>query len=196
MTEMTIGDCRMSVVRHDFCGEFSIELFVPHDRAVDIWRHLTQGITPPRLTPVGDQAVQIRRIEAGLAWAGHEITDEYLPAEIDPGARAVSYQKGCYLGQEVVERMRSRGVVARRLVGLHFGGDAVPNVPLDLLGPDGKPVGRLTSACRRLDTPPNIGLAVVKVAAAAPGASVSAAWDDRRAVATVDSLPFRPAAAQ
>ncbi len=195
MTEMTVGDGRISAVRHDFCGEFSIELFVPHERAVDIWGHLTQEITPARLTPVGEEAVQIRRIEAGLPWAGHEISDEYLPAEIDPNARAVSYQKGCYLGQEIVERMRSRGVVARRLAGFHIDGDTVPPVPIELPGPDGKPVGRLTSVCRRLDTPPVIGLGVVKVAAAVPGTFVSAAWDDRRAVATVVSLPFRPAAA-
>ena len=64
---------------------------------------------------VGRDATDMHRIEAGIPWAPNEINGEVLPAETGQLERAVSYQKGCYLGQEVVERMRSRGVVARKL---------------------------------------------------------------------------------
>jgi len=113
----------LAIMRHDFCGPFAVELFVPAEKAVDFWRaHVESG----KAVPVGDEAVQVRRIEAGIPWPGHEITEEYLPAETRQLDRAVNFQKGCYLGQEVVERMRSRHVVARQLVGLRIEAPAVP----------------------------------------------------------------------
>ena len=172
------------VVRHDFCGPFGVELFVPADRAVELRSTL---VDQHRAIPVGDDAVQVHRIEAGVPWPGHEITDEYLPAETRQLARAVNYQKGCYLGQEVVERMRSRAVVARQLVGLRLDGPAIPALRSEISDPVGKPIGQVTSSCHSPALNCPIALAYVKTASSSTGSRLTVAG----APATIVDLPFR-----
>jgi folate-binding protein YgfZ len=207
------SESTIAILRHDFCGPFAVELFVLADRAVEMWTLLTDR---HHAIPVGDQAVHIRRIEAGIPWPGHEITSEYLPAETCQLDRAVSYQKGCYLGQEVVERMRSRHVVARQLVGLRLEKNAMDQYPdcggaglnagsplgttdqstIDnrqstigaaVLDSDRKPVGTVTSQCHSIGQNLPIALAYVKTALSPPGTNVTVAG----ARATVATLPFR-----
>jgi folate-binding protein YgfZ len=192
------------LMRHDFCGPFAVELFLPADSAVDFWRtHVESG----KAVPVGDEAVQVRRIEAGIPWPGHEITDEYLPAETRQLDRAVNFQKGCYLGQEVVERMRSRHVVARQLVGLRMEGStwptsepgaqatgpSIPDLKSQILDPDGKPTGQVTSACHSPTLGCPIALAYVRTAHSTPGTQLTLAGDGpTRIPAVVTDLPFAP----
>jgi len=82
----------------------------------------------------------------------------------------ISYTKGCYTGQEIVERVRSRGQVNRRRVELLFSGDAVPEAGA-VLTLDGKEVGYVTRAARAWDTdPPRIlGMGYARKEASAPG---------------------------
>ncbi len=181
----------LSLVRHDFCGPFGVELFVPDDKAVEFWQELVDPSRTLPAIPAGDDAVQVHRIEAGLLWPGHEVCDDVLPAETGLLERAVSFQKGCYLGQEVVERMRSRGALARRLCGLRIKGDSVPPEDAALLGKDGKPVGRLTSVCRSIALSGVIGMGYVKTESGQDGASLRVRWGDGQAVeAVIAPLPF------
>jgi folate-binding protein YgfZ len=187
------------LIRHDFCGPFAVELFVPAESAVDFWRaHVDSG----KAVPVGDEAVQVRRIEAGIPWPGHEITDEYLPAETRQLDRAVNFQKGCYLGQEVVERMRSRHVVARQLVGLRLEGSAVPPLKSQIFTPSPsegegrgegpKPIGQVTSACHSPTLGCPIALAYVKSALSRTGSRFNVAHDGGGMLSTtVVDLPYR-----
>lgn len=179
-------------IRHDFCGLPAVELFVPADRAVEFWEAMTsrQQATANRQQVAGFTSVEIRRIEAGIPRSGVELHDDILPAETGQLDRAVSYQKGCYLGQEVVERMRSRGGLARKLVGLVVAGDEVPPPGAEFHADDGKTVGKLTSACRSFAMKSIIALGYAKVAAAAPGTRLHLAWDGGVAEAVVGALPF------
>lgn len=192
LEELSLGGTHVVVMRHDFPGPFGVELYVRSEAAVRVWHALTESSRANAATPAGYEAVQIRRTESAIPWPGHEITDDALPAETNQLERAVSFNKGCYLGQEVVERMRSRGAVARRLVGFQIAGDAV--VPRDaaLLTDDGKPVGHVTSACRSVARPSIIGLGYVKMAYSEVGRPLRVTWDDREAEATMAKLPFVP----
>lgn len=180
------------LIRHDFCGPFGVEMFVPPDRADEFRTTITDR---HRAFPVGDDAVQVHRIEAGIPWPGHEITDEYLPAETRQLDRAVNYQKGCYLGQEVVERMRSRAVVARQLVGLRLEGPTIPPLRSEISNSDGKPVGQMTSTCfsPALNCP--IALGYMKTASSTPGGTLRLAGDGDAAGVVVVDLPFTSPAA-
>jgi len=140
---LTVGDVGCDLIRHDIGGDSGVELFVPADRAQDVWRSL---VALDDVTPVGFDALNTRRIECGIPWPLSEITNEVLPAETSQFDRAVNIHKGCYLGQEVVERMRSRGSLARKLVLIRLDGDHVPERGQDVMHDD-KPVGRLTSTC-------------------------------------------------
>lgn len=127
--------------RHDFAGSPGFELIVPRDQAVSWWERLLAA----GATPAGFNAIDALRIEAGIPWLGRDIDDKTLPAETQQIERAVSFKKGCYLGQEVVERMRSHASLARRLVRLRIAGGAAPPIPTALMKA-GVETGKVTSA--------------------------------------------------
>ena len=103
-----------------------------------------------------DASFQVLRIEAGRPAYGCEI-DEVLPAEAGL-EHALSLEKGCYTGQEIVARVHSRGRVNRSLVGLAF--ESGPPAGGSLLTIDGAEVGRATSTCTAASGP--IGLGIVR----------------------------------
>ena len=87
-------------------------------------------------------------IEAGYPLTGHELTEEYIPLEAGLW-HAVSFNKGCYTGQEIIARMESRGKLAKTLVRLEMS-EALPPGML-LTQEDGKSVGSITSVARKTD---------------------------------------------
>ncbi|HWF08627.1 MAG TPA: hypothetical protein VG297_09180 [Bryobacteraceae bacterium] len=98
---------------------------------------------------------------------GVDITETTLPQETQL-THALHFQKGCYLGQEIVERIRSRGHVNRLLMGFRIDGDAVPPPPGAKLIVEGKPSGEVTSSAA---TPEAVfGLALVRAPGAKSGA--------------------------
>ncbi len=123
------------------------------------------------------------RVEAGTPWPGRELDESVLPAEARLDERAVAVQKGCYTGQEVVARMRSRGRVGHLLVGLRLAREVAPKTALE--GEHGS-VGAVTSVVRS-ERFGAIGLGFVKAELARPGVSLTAGG----VAAEVAELPFR-----
>lgn len=109
---------------------------------------------------VGASARETLRIEEGVAAWGEDFGEENLPQE-SGREEAISYTKGCYLGQEIVARVHYRGQAARLLRGLRFDGDAVPAIGTPILA-EGREVGRLTSAVRSPTLGAPIGLALLQ----------------------------------
>lgn len=122
------------------------------------------------IAPGSASALEIRRIERGVPRYGNELDATVLPAETRLD-RAISTTKGCYAGQEVVARMRSRGQVSSLLVALRF--EAEPPAPGARITVAGKKVGELTSTALS-QTLGAIGLGYVKTAHAQPGTRVEA----------------------
>ncbi len=91
------------------------------------------------------EAVEIARVEAGSPYYGRDITEKNLPQEVNRTERAISFTKGCYIGQETVARIDALGHVNRLLVGVSFESDEVPAVGAELLA-GGKAIGQVTSA--------------------------------------------------
>jgi folate-binding protein YgfZ len=145
------------LVRHDFTGTCGFELIVLREEAPRSWDRLVEA----GAAPAGFLALDVMRIEAGIPWFGRDIDEKVVALEADPAGRAISFKKGCYVGHEVVERMRSRGAQARRLVRLRAPLDAALDVPCDLRK-DGQVVGRITSLVRHPLEPVQVGLGYVK----------------------------------
>ncbi len=95
--------------------------------------------------PCGHEALDMVRLEAGTPFFGQDITDKNLPQELARDALAISFTKGCYLGQETVARIDALGHVNQTLRGLRFEGSDVPP-PGTELSAAGKAVGHVTSA--------------------------------------------------
>ncbi len=132
---------------------------------------------------VSPEAVELLRIEAGVPRFGAEMGTETMPAEAGIVERAVSFTKGCYIGQETVARLHYKGRPNRHLRGLRLSAAAAPGTPL-LLGE--KEVGRLGGAAVSPALGP-IGLAILR-REAEPGAELSVGEDGAKAV--VVDLPF------
>jgi folate-binding protein YgfZ len=122
------------------------------------------------LTEVGVEAREIMRVEQGLARVGVDTNQRTLALEAryEP---AISFNKGCYIGQETIERATARGGIKRRLCGLKVEGGKAPARGASILLAD-KPVGTLTSIA---DSPANglIGLAILHHSAWADGTVVT-----------------------
>jgi len=142
-------------------GYFVMSATADRDR---LWARLLDA----GLTPVDAAAFDFLRIEAGLPRFGRELTQAYIPLEANLWAD-VSFNKGCYIGQEIIARMESRGKLAKRLVGLR------PSAPVEAgaeLTADGKQAGVITSAAVGPDGP--VALGYVKTAVLVAGTPLRA----------------------
>ena len=184
---IAIEDAAVCVVRDDH-GMAAFDLIVPVASAVGIAERLTQAGKQFSAAWVGEDAQNILRIEAGIPRYGVDFKEDNLLLEVGID-HAVSFTKGCYLGQEVIERIRSRGHVNKRLCGLLLDG-AVPADAGDQLQADGKDAGRITSSVisPRLGRPIALGYVMKEYWEA--GTKLSLRHSGANIRATVVKLPF------
>jgi folate-binding protein YgfZ len=132
---------------------------------------------------------EVIRIEAGVPAFHRDMDEETIPLEAGIETRAISFTKGCYVGQEVIIRVlhRGHGRVARRLVGLRMDGHGVP-APGTMVRSGDREIGQITSAAfsPALNSP--IALAYLHRDFVAPGTPVSVDG----AQGLVSPLPFVP----
>jgi len=171
-------------------GAPGLQIVAPR-ASLDAWieRWASDGV------PLLDQpTADLLRIEAGVPRFGPDMAEDTIPLEAGIEARAISFTKGCYVGQEVIIRVlhRGGGRVAQKLVGLTWPADAAVPAAGAVLQHDGKDVGAVTSSARSEALGCPIALAYLKRDYLEPGTTVTG--PDGR-VATVVALPFvaRPA---
>ena len=144
---------------------------------------------PARAKPCGHQSVEMARIEAFTPDYGRDISADNLPQEVARDARAISFVKGCYIGQETVARLDARGHVNRTLVGVRFDGATVPEPGTELTGETGKVMGRVTSAAFSPTFAAPLALAYLRRESNQPGTKLQSAGGAGEVVA----LPVSPA---
>ena len=135
--------------------------------------------------PSGTAALELLRIASGIPRYAHDIREKDLPQETGQ-QRALHFTKGCYIGQEIVERIRSRANVHRSFNGFEIRGP-LPDPGIKIQA-DGKDVGEITSAAS-LPTAGgelSVALGYLRREAALPGKQLQAG----SATATVANLPF------
>jgi folate-binding protein YgfZ len=166
------------LVRHPLLGPATpaFELIVPAADAEAHWRRLTEA----GAALIGFETFEALRIEAGIPALGSDLDAKVLPAETAQLERAVNFHKGCYLGQEVIERMRSRGALARRLTKFEIAAEAEAAFALpEALLQEDKEVGRLTSAARHPESGAWIGLGYLRTGVSAAGGAIRMATTGR-----------------
>ena len=150
-----------------------------------------QAILAAGAKPVGREALELLRIAAGIPRYGHDIRERDLPQETGQ-QRALHFSKGCYIGQEIVERIRSRGAVHRNFIGFRVQGELpAPGTKIQC---EGKDAGEITSSA---SLPAGTGemlvaLGYLRREAALPGKQLLAAG----AHLTIAALPFAEVFAQ
>ena len=138
--------------------------------------------------PVGAEAAQVLRVEAGLPLYGVDVDESVILPETRLES-LVSYTKGCYIGQETVARVKYRGHINRGVSGLVLEGQDMPAPGASVVAED-KEVGRITSAVRSIALGKPIALGYLRREHFEPGAAVSVKIDDKLVGAHVAALPF------
>ena len=176
---------RVAAVSHT--GESGYLLF----GAVEIGAALWERCREAGATAVGMCALDVLRLEAGIPWYGCDMDESFLISEVGLET-AISYKKGCYLGQEVVERVASRGQVQRKLIGLLCEGRTAPPRDAKLIR-EGEEVGWITSAVWSPARKSVIALGYARRGCWDPGSEV--AVGEMQVAARIVPLPFyvRPA---
>ncbi|MGH8630802.1 MAG: aminomethyltransferase family protein [Burkholderiales bacterium] len=183
-TWVKLGETPVLVARLGETGEESYRLIFAVEYAQNVWDALSAQQAGVPWKPVGHAAFNILRTEAGLPRFGAEMDERTLPPEAGL-ERALSYTKGCYIGQETIERIRSRGHVNRQLIGLRLRGDSLPAAGAKLLL-DAKEVGWITTAVES-PTLGRIALAYVRREHREPGTKLTV---ESGGGAEVVALPF------
>lgn len=147
------------VVQTSETGMSGIRIFVPMDQ-----RHtLAARLTAARIPKATAEEARIVRLENGKPRYGEDISDRNLVQETQQ-LHAVHFNKGCYLGQEIVERVRSRGQVHRHLAPVEIDSPTAPD-PGSKLVADGNAVAEITSAVYSPALGKTVGLAYVRTEA-------------------------------
>lgn len=185
-----IGGVAVRMLRHDFVGLMGAEFIVPRADAGPVEQAVRDAAGPRGMIEAPSDVLETLRIEAGLPASVTDIDDDVVPPETGQIERGISYHKGCYLGQEVIERMRSHGTLARRLVGIAI--DAPKPVEKGAVVRSGdQDVGRVTSWCRSEAIGGLLALGYVKTAAAKPGQDVMILSSGGSFAARIVPLPVR-----
>ena len=141
---------------------------------------------------IDSAAADVMRIEQGLPRWGAELTDEIIPIEANLEERTIDYQKGCYLGQEVISRIKMSGQTNKRLCGLISLNNAPLQPAMKLVAPSasGKEAGWITSATRSRQLGKEIALGYVKRGFNSPGTNLNALSSGAAIPVEVVSLPL------
>jgi folate-binding protein YgfZ len=133
------NDVGLSITRMASDISSTYEIWLSPANAGALWDALLRG----GAKPVGTEALEMFRLAAGIPRYGQDISERYLPQETDQ-QQALNFKKGCYIGQEIVERIHARALLHRKLTGLEIEGP--PPKPGAKIQQDGKDVGEITSA--------------------------------------------------
>jgi folate-binding protein YgfZ len=182
--EVSIAGAPVRVIRRSETGGPGFQCWTMPFHGAPLWEVLVKA----GAKPVGEEALNVLRVEAGIPRYGHDVDETVILPETRL-EQLVSYNKGCYIGQEVVARVKYRGHVNRALSGLTLDEDQVPAAGASVLAED-KEIGRITSSVRSIALGRPIALGYVRREHFIPGTAVTVRDGDAMLPAHVAELPF------
>jgi folate-binding protein YgfZ len=184
--DVKIGEVACHLLRRSHFALPGAELLARREQLPALWNALLESVRTNGGVPIGMTALNSLRLEAGIPWFPADFNDTVIPHEAALEETHISFSKGCYTGQEIVERVRSRGHVNRRRVGLKFTA-ADPPAPGTRLRADGNEIGIVTSAGVSPAAGTAIGMGYVRREHSEPGSELE--FDGGKA--TVAIFPAR-----
>jgi folate-binding protein YgfZ len=172
------------IIRETHTAEDGFDLFVPVAAGAAMW----EALNAAGATPVGENALNVLRIEAGIPRYGVDMDDTNVVLETGLND-AVSFTKGCYIGQEIIARIHWRGHVAKKISGLILREGTIER-DSKLQAEDGKDAGRITSVTVSPRLGKTIALGYVKYSYLPPETLLKVLSDEADATVTVAALPF------
>lgn len=183
-----IADHDVWVARRGYTREPGYLLLADAAAAEAVWEAILQQGEAFGGHAVGLKALDTLRVESGTPRFGIDMTEATIPIEANL-QDAISYTKGCYVGQEVIARIDARGHVNRQLVGLLLGDAESPEAGAKIFSPQ-REVGWITSATQSPAMNQTIALGYVRRESLQPGTVLQVRSDAGDILATVSALPF------
>src|ERR1700722_3837025 len=159
------------IIRRSHFGYVGVEVVAPQKTLKQIWENLLELVKLRGGQPIGTKTLESLRLEAGIPFYPADFNDTVIPHEAAVETTHISFTKGCYTGQEIVERVRSRGQVNRRRVRLKFS-TPEPPPPGTRLSVDGKELGLVTSSAFSPQENAAIGMGYSRREHNAPGSTL------------------------
>ncbi len=175
------GDGSLVIRRLDLLGQLGCVLSVDRTRLSNLWQHLTAS----GIRPGGAEAFHACRIESGFPLHGLDLTDDNLAQEAARTQLAISYTKGCYLGQEPIARIDALGHVNRELRILCLNSTPAPDAGTVIRAENGREIGVITSSAMVPGEGRSVALGYVRSSHAESETAVIVRADDREIPATV-----------
>lgn len=172
-----------TVIRATHTAEDGFDLLIDGSEA----SAFREGLAAATAAKISDPVWEVLRIEAGVPRFGIDMTANNVVLETVPEA-AVSYTKGCYVGQEIIARIHWRGHVAKQLTGLKLDGPALHDE--QLVSAEGRDAGRITSVAYSPTLDQWVALGVVKYDQLSAGISLKIGAADSKRTAVVAGLPL------
>jgi folate-binding protein YgfZ len=141
----TIEGAACFLLKRSHWGSEGAEIIAPRENLEELWKYLSALVYAAGGQPIGMEALNSLRLEAGVPWFPADFNDSVIPHEAVLENTHISFNKGCYTGQEIVERVRSRGHVNKTRVSLRFSTTEPPAPGTKLLSA-GAEVGTITSS--------------------------------------------------
>ena len=178
------------VVKISRTGEDGYDIYVPPENAEDIYKRLLSWKDKDALRPAGLDALESLRVEAGIPLYSVDMDEHIIPLEVDLD-RAISYDKGCYIGQETIARIKFRGHVNRVFTGFIIDGNTLPERGSKIQDSNGeKEIGWITSATYSPIFQKIIALGFIKRDFNQDGTGVLIKTGDLTTGGAVTDLPF------
>jgi folate-binding protein YgfZ len=169
--EVSVAGVPCQIIRRSHFGKDGVEILAGRVHIVELWKSALAAVRAKGGEPIGMMALDSLRLEAGVPWFPVDYNDTVIPHEAAVETTHIALNKGCYTGQEIVERVRSQGRVNRKRVRLKFS-STIPPLPGTKLRAGGVEVGAITSAAYSPAARAAIGMGYVRREQHAPGSKV------------------------
>lgn len=187
-TAVEVNGIDVFLARTGYTGEDGFELFIPNDRAAELWKLLLEAGEPHGLIPAGLASRDSLRLEAGMPLYGNELSLEVTPFEAGLGPIVSFKKEERFVGRDALEARRDAGP-GMRLVGLKGAGRRAGRGGYSVLS-DGQVVGRITSGQPSPTLGYPVAIAYVDPAYAEPGTALEVDLRGKAEPFEVVSLPF------
>jgi folate-binding protein YgfZ len=171
ISEVSIDQKKVHLLSRSHFDQPGAEFLVPREAISHLWTVALAAVRAHEGAPIGMLALNSLRLEAGVPWFPTDFNDTVIPQEAAVENSHIALNKGCYTGQEIVERVRSQGRVNRKRVLLKFSSAAPPPPGTKLRAASGE-VGAITSAAYSPANGAAIGMGYVRREQHAPGSMV------------------------
>lgn len=184
---LTLAGLTVLLSRTGYTGEDGFEIYLPSDRAPELWETLMKTGAGYGITPAGLGARDTLRLEAGFPLYGNELSEAISPVEVGL-TRFIKLEKPDFIGKNQLQKRITEGV-DRRLIGIRMIDRGIPRAGYRIFK-EGKPIGLITSGTYSPTLDANLGMALVETAFSHPNIELTIDIRGKKLLAVTTKLPF------